>query len=146
MASTATLIKKFRNAVIARNERSKRRSNLAQLKNQTKKTKKPKNQTKRTKMPKEAYVYILFNKPFGVLYIGVTSDLIKRIYEHKNKITGGFSAKYNVDKLGYFETCGDIKAAITREKRLKGGSRKRKIELILSQNPTWRDLYYDLLS
>ena len=96
-------------------------------------------------MPKEAYVYILFNKPFGVLYIGVTSDLIKRIYEHKNKITGGFSAKYNVDKLGYFETCGDIKAAITREKRLKGGSRKRKIELILSQNPTWRDLYYDLL-
>ena len=95
-------------------------------------------------MPKEAYVYILFNKPFGVLYIGVTSDLIKRIYEHKNKIIGGFSAKYNVDKLGYFETCSDIKAAITLEKRLKGGSRKRKIELILSQNPTWRDLYYDL--
>ena len=95
-------------------------------------------------MSKEAYVYILFNKPFGVLYIGVTSDLIKRIYQHKNKITGGFSTKYNVDKLGYFELCCDINTAIAREKQLKTGNRKRKIELILSQNPNWNDLYFDL--
>ncbi len=91
------------------------------------------------------YVYILFSKPNGTLYVGVTSDLIKRIYEHKNKTFGGFSAKYDVNKLGYYEIHGSIEEAIKREKALKGSSRQRKISLILSVNPTWQDLTETLL-
>ena len=84
-------------------------------------------------------VYILFNRPYGVLYTGVTSDLAKRINEHKEKLHG-FTAKYNVTKLGYCEYFQDIKDAIQREKQIKAGNRKKKIDLIESLNPQWIDL------
>jgi len=90
-------------------------------------------------------VYITVNKMITVLYIGVTNNLIKRIWEHKNKVVPGFTAKYNVDKLVYYENYSDINEAIKREKQLKRWSRKKKIDLIQSFNPTWRDLYEDLL-
>ena len=88
---------------------------------------------------------MLFNKSDGVLYTGVTSDLVKRIYEHKIKVAKGFTQKYNVDKLGYYEVFEDIEQAILREKQIKSGSRRKKIELIKSINPEWRDLYEDIL-
>ena len=91
------------------------------------------------------YVYILFNKKYGTLYVGVTSDLRQRVYEHKHKINKSFTAKYGVDKLGYFECYEEIGAAIRREKQLKGGSRAKKIELIEKMNPTWQDLYFKIL-
>ena len=92
-----------------------------------------------------AYVYILFNKRNGTLYTGVTSNLKLRVYEHKNKINKGFTEKYNVNKLGYFEEYEDIGLAIAREKNIKAGSRKNKIRLIESINPNWEDLYYCLI-
>ena len=91
------------------------------------------------------YVYILFSKPNGTLYIGVTNDILRRMYEHKNKLSKGFTAKYNVDRLGYYEIYENIEQAITREKSLKGSSRQKKINLILSKNPYWIDLYDELL-
>ncbi len=91
------------------------------------------------------YVYILFNNKNGTLYTGVTSNLAKRIYEHKNKLVEGFTKKYNVDKLGYYECCDDILSAIAREKQIKAGSRKKKLELIEIHNPEWLDLYDDIL-
>ena len=94
---------------------------------------------------KQYYVYILFNKRNGTLYTGVTSDIVKRIWEHKNKLYKGFTEKYDVDKLGYYEIFQDINAAITREKQIKGGSRKNKIDMILSQNPDWKDLYNEII-
>jgi putative endonuclease len=94
---------------------------------------------------KTGYVYILFNEQNGTLYTGVTSDLIKRVYQHKQHQVKGFSAKYDVDKLGYYEDCGDIMAAIEREKQIKGGSRRRKLELIEAMNPDWRDLYEGII-
>ena len=94
---------------------------------------------------KQGYVYILFNKKNGTLYVGVTSDLIKRVYEHKNKVVEGFTKKYGVDKLGYYEVFGDILHAIEREKQLKAGSRKKKIELIEKHNPEWKDLYSEII-
>ena len=81
------------------------------------------------------YTYILFNKRNGTLYIGVTSNLVKRVYEHKNKLVDGFTKKYNIDKLGYYEIFDDIEEAIIREKKLKGASRKKKLELIEMNNP-----------
>ena len=90
---------------------------------------------------KEYYVYILFSKKNGTLYTGVTSDLKKRIWEHKSKIIDGFTSKYNVDKLGYYEICNDINSAISGEKQIKAGNRKNKINLITSMNPNWEDLY-----
>lgn len=93
-----------------------------------------------------AYVYILFSKRNGTLYVGVTSDLIKRIFEHKNKFADGFTKKYNVDKLGYYEIYDNIEDAIIREKKLKGSSRKKKLELIEINNPNWHDLYYDIIN
>ncbi len=96
-------------------------------------------------MNKNSYVYILFNKRNGTLYTGVTSDLVKRLYEHKNKTYDGFTKKYNIDKLGYYEIFSDIELAIKREKQLKAGSRNKKIELIESINPNWNDLYYELI-
>ena len=96
-------------------------------------------------MQKQSFVYILFNKSDGVLYTGVTSDLVKRVFEHKSKVIKGFTQKYNVDKLGYYEIFKDIEQAILREKQIKAGSRKKKIELIESINPEWRDLYEDIL-
>jgi putative endonuclease len=90
------------------------------------------------------YVYILSNKYNNVLYVGITNDLIRRVYEHKNKLVEGFTEKYNVDKLVYYELFNDPINAITREKQLKGYSRKKKVELINSFNPEWEDLYESL--
>lgn len=94
---------------------------------------------------KNAYVYILTNEYNTVLYIGVTSDIIKRIYEHKNKVIDGFSKKYNLNKLVYYEIYEDIVSAIEREKFLKGKGRKYKIDLINKMNPNLNDLYNDIL-
>lgn len=91
------------------------------------------------------YTYILFNKRNGTLYIGVTSNLVKRVYEHKNKLVDGFTKKYNIDKLGYYKIFDDIEEAIIREKKLKGASRKKKLELIEMINPEWLDLYYEII-
>ena len=88
----------------------------------------------------KSYIYILFNKRNGTLYTGVTSNLKKRVYEHKNKTYDGFTSKYNVNKLGYYEEYNDIKNAIAREKQIKAGSRKKKIALIESSNAGWKDL------
>ena len=89
---------------------------------------------------KNYYTYILANKPRGTLYIGVTSDLSKRVWEHKNKIVEGFSQKYDVAQLVYYEIYEDPENAILREKRLKKWNRKWKIELIENKNPEWSDL------
>ena len=94
---------------------------------------------------KKGYVYILFSKRNGTLYTGVTSNLLKRIYEHKHKLVGGFTSRYGVDKLGYFEVFESVTEAIVREKQLKGGTRKKKVALIEQHNPEWRDLYGELL-
>jgi putative endonuclease len=96
-------------------------------------------------LQKQPAVYILTNKSNNVLYVGVTSDLIKRIYEHKNHVMEGFTAKYNVTKLVYFELCDEMETAITREKVLKGWKRSKKISLIEKENATWQDLYEDLI-
>ncbi|MBA7516627.1 hypothetical protein ES705_08675 [subsurface metagenome] len=90
------------------------------------------------------YIYILANKRNGTLYIGVTSNLVKRIYEHKNNIIEGFSKKYNIHKLVYYEITDDIESAIRREKQLKKWNRKWKINLIEKNNPEWKDLYFGL--
>jgi putative endonuclease len=93
---------------------------------------------------KFGYVYILTNHSDQVLYTGVTSDLVKRVYEHKEKIVEGFTKKYNIDKLVYYEVFDDIESAIEREKQIKAGPRKKKIDLIESMNPAYQDLYYGL--
>jgi putative endonuclease len=90
------------------------------------------------------YVYILASQRNGTLYIGVTNDLRRRIFEHKNKIIKGFTAKYNIDKLVYWEVYANPGQAIYREKCLKEWPRIDKISLIEKDNPTWRDLYDDL--
>ena len=92
------------------------------------------------------YVYILTNKRHTVLYTGVTSDLIRRIYEHKNNADpNSFTAKYKVHKLVYFEETSDVKAAIEREKQIKSWNRERKTSLIMEMNPKWLDLYPKIL-
>lgn len=91
------------------------------------------------------YVYLLFSKCNGILYVGVTNDLIRRVYEHKNKLIEGFSKKYHIDKLGYYEIHGSIEEAIRREKQIKEWHRGWKIELIEKENPNWCDLYEGLL-
>ncbi len=90
---------------------------------------------------KQLAVYILTNRPRGVLYIGVTSDLSARIYQHKTKITKGFSKKYNLDKLVWYEIHDIMSSAITREKQLKYWKRNWKIELFEKNNKHWDDLY-----
>lgn len=97
-------------------------------------------------MEKLFYVYIVTNKPNGTLYIGVTSDIIKRIWEHKNKAVKGFTQKYNLDKLVYYEQHENAEAAILREKRLKLYLRKWKINMIEEMNPEWKDLYQEICS
>lgn len=89
---------------------------------------------------KNGYVYILASKRNGTLYTGVTSDLFRRMYEHKNKKYDGFSSKYSLNSLVYFEECGSIVPAIEREKQIKGWVRKKKILLIEANNPDWKDL------
>jgi len=90
------------------------------------------------------YVYILTNKMNTVLYTGITNNLERRIFEHKLKYFKGFTAKYNVNKLVYFEIYSDIYEAIQREKQIKNGSRQKKIDLIQSLNPRWKDLADDM--
>ncbi len=90
-------------------------------------------------------VYILSNKKDGTLYIGVTSNLQKRILEHKNNIVRGFTQKYNLHNLVYYEVCPSMESAIFREKQLKKGSRKKKIELIEKENAQWLDLYDEMI-
>lgn len=80
-----------------------------------------------------------------VIYIGITNDLVRRVYEHKNKILKGFTSQYNINKLVYFEEFEDALSAITREKQLKAGSRQKKIDLITKDNPNFNDLYDGLL-
>jgi putative endonuclease len=95
-------------------------------------------------MNKQYYVYILSNARNSVLYTGVTNDLTRRVYEHKNKFKEGFTSKYNVTKLVYYEVFDSSYHAIEREKKIKGGSRKKKFELVNKFNPEWIDLYNDL--
>ena len=93
---------------------------------------------------KQYYVYILTNKNNTVLYTDVTNDLKRRIYEHKAKLVEGFTKRYNVDKLVFYEISMDIEGAILREKQIKGGSRAKKITFVNGLNPEWKDLYDDL--
>ena len=97
------------------------------------------------KFMKQSYVYIMANKKRGVLHIGVTSDLIKRVYEHKNNVTPGFTKKYNIHNLVYYEIHADINEAITREKQMKKWYREWKIELNENNNPELKDLYNELI-
>jgi len=95
-------------------------------------------------MSQNYYVYILASKRNGTLYIGVTQDLLKRVDLHKKELLDGFTKKYNVKRLVYYEVYQDIKDAILREKRLKKWKREWKIKLIEEKNPNWEDLYYRL--
>lgn len=97
-------------------------------------------------MSKSYYIYIMTNKGNRVLYTGVTGDLVKRIYQHREKPFDGFTSKYNVTKLVYFETYNDPETAIKREKQIKNGSRRKKIRLIEYRNPEWEDLYPEIAS
>jgi len=90
-------------------------------------------------------VYILASKRNGTLYTGVTSDLPKRIWQHRNDLADGFTRKYSVHMLVYFELADEMPVAIAREKQIKGGSRAKKLAMIESMNPEWRDLYDDIL-
>ena len=96
-------------------------------------------------MNKQYYVYILASKKNGTLYTGVTNNLLKRVYEHKHNLVEGFTKKYNVHQLVYYETTEDINIAIHREKCIKRWKRNWKIELIEKNNPEWKDLYDELL-
>ncbi|MBX0312658.1 MAG: GIY-YIG nuclease family protein [Sulfurihydrogenibium sp.] len=91
------------------------------------------------------FVYILTNKYNKVLYVGVTNNLIRRVYEHKNKLISGFTSKYNVNKLVYYESFPSVFDAIKREKEIKGWKREKKVALINSFNPEWKDLYEELI-
>ena len=92
---------------------------------------------------KQYYVYIATNSRNNVLYTGITNNLDRRIYEHKNKLLKGFTSKYNIDKLVYYEVYDDAIDAISREKQIKAGSRQKKIDLIKEANPEFRDLSGD---
>jgi putative endonuclease len=90
------------------------------------------------------YVYILANKQNGTLYIGVTSNLVKRVHEHREGMVDGFTKEYGVKMLVYYEQTNDVQSAIQREKRLKKWSREWKLELIEKNNPQWKDLYEEI--
>jgi putative endonuclease len=96
-------------------------------------------------MTKQYYVYIMTNKNNTVLYTGVTNNLQARVYQHKEKLVEGFTKKYNVTKLVYYETTDNVSAAILREKQIKGGSRQKKIDLIVRLNPEWGDLFEEIV-
>lgn len=93
---------------------------------------------------KHYYIYILANQKNGTLYIGLTSDIIKRIWQHQNDLIDGFTKKYSIHRLVYFEEVGDVRSAISREKQLKGWKRCWKIELIEQNNPNWDNLSSDI--
>jgi putative endonuclease len=95
-------------------------------------------------MDTQSYVYILSSQRYGTLYIGVTSDLVQRIWQHRQEFVGGFTKQYGVKTLVWYEVHPDIISAITREKQLKKWERKWKIRLTSGANPTWRDLYGDI--
>ena len=92
------------------------------------------------------YVYILTNITGTTMYVGITKDLVRRMYEHKHKLDiGSFTAKYDIHKLVYYEYTSDVRAAIEREKQIKGWNRARKNKLVESRNPLWEDLYQKIL-
>ncbi len=95
-------------------------------------------------MNRQYYVYIMTNKRNTVLYTGITNDLKRRAYEHKEKLVDGFTKKYNITKLVYYEVFADPENAILREKQIKAGSRQKKIDLISSINKEWLDLYEEI--
>ena len=95
-------------------------------------------------MGKQYYVYILTNKNNTVLYTGITNNLKRRVYEHKERLIEGFTKRYNVAKLVYYEVCDEVYSAIEREKQIKAGSRQKKIALIENMNKGWKDLYEEL--
>jgi putative endonuclease len=96
-------------------------------------------------MTRQFYVYILANQHNTVLYVGVTNDLARRVWEHKNSFVDGFTGRYKVNRLVYYEVCEDVTGAIAREKQIKAGSRADKVALIESINSDWHDLYDHLL-
>ena len=95
-------------------------------------------------MGRQAYIYIMTNEGHSTLYTGVTSDLVKRVYEHREKLAEGFTKRYNLTKLVYYEVFDEIENAIIREKQIKAGSRSKKLQLINGLNPDWKDLYEEL--
>ena len=95
-------------------------------------------------MPSQYYVYILTNQHNTVLYTGVTNDLERRVFEHREGRGSRFTSKYRVKKLVYYEVVQDARAAIAREKQVKAGSRQKKLDLVVGMNPEWRDLYEEL--
>lgn len=95
-------------------------------------------------MEKQYYVYILTNKNNSALYTGVTNNLKRRVYEHREKLIPGFTQKYRIMKLVYYEISGNVTTAIEREKKIKGGSRQKKIDIINGMNPKWKDLYDEI--
>ena len=95
---------------------------------------------------REYYTYILASRVGGTIYVGVTNDLVRRVYEHRTKLAEGFTKKYGVARLVHFEVFGDIENAIVREKRLKKWNRAWKIRLIEENNPNWDDLYPEIAS
>ncbi len=96
-------------------------------------------------MTKQSYIYIMTNYNKTTLYIGVTNNLVRRVYEHKHKLVDGFTKRYNLTILVYYEVFDNIENAIIREKQLKAGSRQRKIDLINALNPNWNDLYNSII-
>jgi len=95
-------------------------------------------------MERQYYIYIMTNKSNKVLYTGVTNNLVRRVFEHKEKLVRSFTSKYNVNKLVYYETFNDPESAIAREKQIKAGSREKKVALIDGFNSAWDDLYLKL--
>ena len=95
-------------------------------------------------MSKQYYVYIMTNEGNTVLYTGITNDLVRRVYQHKQKLADGFTRKYSVTKLVYYESFQDAENAIMREKQIKAGSRQKKADLINQMNKGWQDLYEQL--
>jgi len=98
-----------------------------------------------TRHMRQYYLYILASRPGGVLYVGVTNDLVRRVYEHKNGFVPGFTKRYHVHKLVYYEVYSSIHDALQREKNMKHWPRAWKTRLILQANPTWRDLYEEII-
>jgi putative endonuclease len=94
---------------------------------------------------KQYYVYLMTNHSNTVIYTGITSNIIRRIFEHKNKLVKGFTNRYNINKLVYFETFDDPENAILREKQIKSGSRQKKLNLIIKHNPQFTDLFSDII-
>lgn len=97
-----------------------------------------------TKQSRQYYVYFITNKTDSTIYVGVTNDIVRRVYEHKKKLFEGFSQKYNLNKLVYYEIYDDIEEAIRREKQIKAGSRQYKINLVNISNVEWKDLYGEI--